>query len=262
MIFVSGLPKCLHEQKCCSIYRLWLASLLKDALNINVNQLLQSCSTAAVFFHLLLPVLVRGCLCYFACLMSECAKVFFFFLHVRIFYVFALSDEFPELQRKLQSALTLEVEAVRFLKEEPQKMDSMLKRVRALTETLSCMRRYLEKNPPVVHHFHYWNLSSFFHFFSFPNRQVSGSSRSARADPLKQGPPTIHSPHSSPTLQPRCSVKVPPFSVNLTSSASPATARRMSTEATHHDHNTSFTPNLRPDSSAAMQVLQQFKHNH
>lgn len=187
---------------------------------------------------------------------------FFFFLHVRIFYVFALSDEFPELQRKLQSALTLEVEAVRFLKEEPQKMDSMLKRVRALTETLSCMRRYLEKNPPVVHHFHYWNLSSFFHFFSFPNRQVSGSSRSARADPLKQGPPTIHSPHSSPTLQPRCSVKVPPFSVNLTSSASPATARRMSTEATHHDHNTSFTPNLRPDSSAAMQVLQQFKHNH
>ncbi|XP_011484661.1 sickle tail protein isoform X2 [Oryzias latipes] len=137
----------------------------------------------------------------------------------------SLKNEFPELQRKLQSALTLEVEAVRFLKEEPQKMDSMLKRVRALTETLSCMRR-----------------------------QVSGSSRSARADPLKQGPPTIHSPHSSPTLQPRCSVKVPPFSVNLTSSASPATARRMSTEATHHDHNTSFTPNLRPDSSAAMQA--------
>ena len=36
----------------------------------------------------------------------------------------------------------MEVEAVRFLKEEPLKMDSMLKRVRALTETLSGLRRY------------------------------------------------------------------------------------------------------------------------
>lgn len=49
--------------------------------------------------------------------------------------------EFPALQTKMRSVLRVEVEAVRFLKEEPHKMDSMLKRVKALTETLSCLRR-------------------------------------------------------------------------------------------------------------------------
>lgn len=48
--------------------------------------------------------------------------------------------EFPALQSKMQAVLRMEVEAVRFLKEEPQKMDNMLKRVKALTETLSCLR--------------------------------------------------------------------------------------------------------------------------
>ncbi|XP_076149544.1 sickle tail protein homolog isoform X7 [Alosa pseudoharengus] len=52
-----------------------------------------------------------------------------------------LKGEFPGLQTKMRSVLRVEVEAVRFLKEEPHKMDSMLKRVRALTETLSCLRR-------------------------------------------------------------------------------------------------------------------------
>lgn len=41
----------------------------------------------------------------------------------------------------MRAVLRVEVEAVRFLKEEPHKMDSMLKRVKALTETLSCLRR-------------------------------------------------------------------------------------------------------------------------
>jgi len=48
---------------------------------------------------------------------------------------------FPELQMKMRSVLRLEMEAVRFLKEEPHKMDSMLKRVKALTEALSGLRR-------------------------------------------------------------------------------------------------------------------------
>lgn len=42
----------------------------------------------------------------------------------------------------MRSVLRVEVEAVRFLKEEPHKMDSMLKRVKALTEALSALRRY------------------------------------------------------------------------------------------------------------------------
>ncbi|XP_037386964.1 sickle tail protein homolog isoform X1 [Pygocentrus nattereri] len=53
----------------------------------------------------------------------------------------ALKGEFPELQLKMRSVLRVEVEAVRFLKEEPHKMDSMLKRVKALTETLGSLRR-------------------------------------------------------------------------------------------------------------------------
>ncbi|MEQ2258447.1 hypothetical protein XENORESO_019731, partial [Xenotaenia resolanae] len=51
-----------------------------------------------------------------------------------------LKGEFPLLQAKMRSVLRLEVEAVRFLKEEPHKMDSMLTRVKALTETLSSLR--------------------------------------------------------------------------------------------------------------------------
>ncbi len=51
------------------------------------------------------------------------------------------SGEFPALQMKMRAVLKVEVEAVRFLKEEPYKMDSMLKRVKALTDTLSGLRR-------------------------------------------------------------------------------------------------------------------------
>ncbi|XP_053083431.1 sickle tail protein homolog isoform X2 [Pangasianodon hypophthalmus] len=51
-----------------------------------------------------------------------------------------LKGEFPALQSRMHAVLRMEVEAVRFLKEEPQKMDNMLKRVKALTETLSSLR--------------------------------------------------------------------------------------------------------------------------
>lgn len=53
-----------------------------------------------------------------------------------------LKGEFPALQLKMRAVLRVEVEAVRFLKEEPHKMDNMLKRVKALTDTLSGLRRY------------------------------------------------------------------------------------------------------------------------
>ncbi|KAI4887535.1 hypothetical protein NFI96_017099, partial [Prochilodus magdalenae] len=55
--------------------------------------------------------------------------------------VFYVPGEFPALQLKMRSVLRVEVEAVRFLKEEPHKMDSMLKRVKVLTETLGNLRR-------------------------------------------------------------------------------------------------------------------------
>ncbi|TMS16155.1 Sickle tail protein [Larimichthys crocea] len=51
----------------------------------------------------------------------------------------------------MRAVLRVEVEAVKFLKEEPHKLDSMLKRVKSLTDTLSSLRRCategLQKGP-------------------------------------------------------------------------------------------------------------------
>ncbi|XP_051910032.1 sickle tail protein homolog isoform X14 [Hippocampus zosterae] len=52
-----------------------------------------------------------------------------------------LKGEFPALQTRMRAVLRVEVEAVKFLKEEPHKLDSMLKRVKSLTDTLSSLRR-------------------------------------------------------------------------------------------------------------------------
>uniref|UniRef100_A0A8C4F1I7 Si:ch211-285f17.1 n=1 Tax=Dicentrarchus labrax TaxID=13489 RepID=A0A8C4F1I7_DICLA len=52
-----------------------------------------------------------------------------------------LKGEFPALQTRMRAVLRVEVEAVKFLKEEPHKLDSMLKRVKSLTDTLSMENR-------------------------------------------------------------------------------------------------------------------------
>ncbi|XP_053569916.1 sickle tail protein homolog isoform X1 [Bombina bombina] len=62
-----------------------------------------------------------------------------------------LKGEFPCLQNKMRAVLRVEVEAVRFLKEEPHKLDSLLKRIRNMTDALSSLRRHVtdgsSKNP-------------------------------------------------------------------------------------------------------------------
>ncbi|XP_023660552.2 sickle tail protein homolog isoform X3 [Paramormyrops kingsleyae] len=58
----------------------------------------------------------------------------------------ALKGEFPALQGRMRAVLRVEVEAVRFLKEEPHKLDSMLKKVRSLRETLGCLRSHVSGN--------------------------------------------------------------------------------------------------------------------
>lgn len=55
--------------------------------------------------------------------------------------VASFSGEFPALQTRMRAVLRVEVEAVKFLKEEPHKLDSMLKRVKSLTDTLGSLRR-------------------------------------------------------------------------------------------------------------------------
>ncbi|XP_060104341.1 sickle tail protein homolog isoform X3 [Heteronotia binoei] len=55
--------------------------------------------------------------------------------------VATLKGDFPTLQNKMRAILRVEVEAVRFLKEEPHKLDILLKRVRNMTDTLTTLRR-------------------------------------------------------------------------------------------------------------------------
>ncbi|KAJ6666733.1 hypothetical protein lerEdw1_020457 [Lerista edwardsae] len=57
--------------------------------------------------------------------------------------VATLKGEFPTLQNKMRAVLRIEVEAVRFLKEEPHKLDVLLKRVRSMTDTLTILRRHV-----------------------------------------------------------------------------------------------------------------------
>ncbi|XP_076000099.1 SRC kinase signaling inhibitor 1 isoform X2 [Genypterus blacodes] len=52
-----------------------------------------------------------------------------------------LKNQFPGLQSKMRVVLRVEVEAVKFLKEEPHRLDALLKRCKTITDTLATMRR-------------------------------------------------------------------------------------------------------------------------
>uniref|UniRef100_A0A3B5A0Y1 Sickle tail protein homolog n=1 Tax=Stegastes partitus TaxID=144197 RepID=A0A3B5A0Y1_9TELE len=159
-----------------------------------------------------------------------------------------LKGVFPELQVKMRSVLRLEVEAVRFLKEEPHMMDSMLKRVKALTETLSSLRRCVSES-------------------TSPAR--SAKVESVIVQETDRGLPKNQSPQSSPKPQPRSSVRSPlPTSVLsgsqtevcLSGSASPIMARRMkSTSASvaqpsHQNPSAPLTPTNGRDSPTVTKV--------
>ncbi|MCJ8744749.1 hypothetical protein PDJAM_G00122110 [Pangasius djambal] len=103
-----------------------------------------------------------------------------------------LKGEFPALQSRMHAVLRMEVEAVRFLKEEPQKMDNMLKRVKALTETLSSLR-------------------------------IRATEGSLRPDPISMKPESLDSPRlarDSATTQQHLSSN--PTHFTITSSSNPA----------------------------------------
>ncbi|XP_038559883.1 SRC kinase signaling inhibitor 1 isoform X2 [Micropterus salmoides] len=52
-----------------------------------------------------------------------------------------LKNQFPGLQSKMRVVLRVEVEAVKFLKEEPHRLDALLKRCKTITDTLANMRK-------------------------------------------------------------------------------------------------------------------------
>ncbi|XP_077413317.1 sickle tail protein isoform X2 [Vanacampus margaritifer] len=128
-----------------------------------------------------------------------------------------LKGEFPELQVKMRSVLRLEMDAVRFLKEEPHKMDYMLKRVKALTEALSSLRRCVSES-------------------TSPSKGTQVES--LKVSEADQEPPLTNSPQSSPQPQPRASVRGPQAIAsssltqpepNYAAAASPVTPRRVKT---------------------------------
>ncbi|XP_029444557.1 sickle tail protein homolog isoform X12 [Rhinatrema bivittatum] len=73
--------------------------------------------------------------------------------------VASLKGEFPPLQNKMRAVLRVEVEAVKFLKEEPHKLDCLLKRIRSMTDVLTTLRRQvtegLLKDSSSTHTVHY-----------------------------------------------------------------------------------------------------------
>ncbi|TWW70200.1 SRC kinase signaling inhibitor 1 SNAP-25-interacting protein [Takifugu flavidus] len=52
-----------------------------------------------------------------------------------------LKNQFPGLQSKMRVVLRVEVEAVKFLKEEPHRLDALLKRCKTISDTLNTMRK-------------------------------------------------------------------------------------------------------------------------
>ncbi|XP_072536217.1 SRC kinase signaling inhibitor 1 isoform X2 [Salminus brasiliensis] len=56
-----------------------------------------------------------------------------------------LKNQFPTLQSKMRVVLRVEVEAVKFLKEEPLRLDALLKRCRNITDTLALLRRQVSE---------------------------------------------------------------------------------------------------------------------
>ncbi|XP_028310482.1 SRC kinase signaling inhibitor 1 isoform X2 [Gouania willdenowi] len=52
-----------------------------------------------------------------------------------------LKNQFPGLQSKMRVVLRVEVEAVKFLKEEPHRLDALLKRCKSITDTLATIRK-------------------------------------------------------------------------------------------------------------------------
>ncbi|XP_026142239.1 sickle tail protein homolog isoform X4 [Carassius auratus] len=152
-----------------------------------------------------------------------------------------LKGEFPALQMKMRAVLRVEVEAVRFLKEEPHKMDSMLKRVKALTDTLSGLRRYANDS--------YNHTSDPVQVKAFPADSVSFVEEYSSPKPVCE----------SPTLQPRSPAKDTCSEPVL---SSPVTVHRIQTApVSAHHPSPPLTPTHGRDSPTVAKVSPRSREN-
>ncbi|XP_073704397.1 sickle tail protein homolog isoform X3 [Garra rufa] len=152
-----------------------------------------------------------------------------------------LKGDFPALQMKMRAVLRVEVEAVRFLKEEPHKMDSMLKRVKALTDTLSGLRRYASES-----HNH---TSDPVQVKALPADSLSFVEEYRSPKPVRE----------SPTPQPRSPAKV---SYSEPVPSSPVSVHRIQTapSSTHHP-SPPLTPTHGRDSPTVAKVSPRSREN-
>ncbi|KAM5339061.1 sickle tail protein homolog isoform 17-T19 [Glossophaga mutica] len=126
--------------------------------------------------------------------------------------VASLKGEFPTLQNKMRAILRIEVEAVRFLKEEPHRLDSLLQRVRSMTDILTMLRRHvtdgLLKGTDAAQAAHYVAMEKATASEVLKNQeeasQASGQPPQGKAVPRDMKadvmPLTVHRAQSSPVL--------------------------------------------------------------
>ncbi|KAM6897599.1 SRC kinase signaling inhibitor 1-like isoform 2-T3 [Xenentodon cancila] len=89
-----------------------------------------------------------------------------------------LKNQFPNLQCKMRVVLRVEVEAVKFLKEEPHRLDALLKRCNTMTDALSTLRRQVTEGV--------WKVQD--DFSSQPQKRAEDPSRSSDLDILNSPP--------------------------------------------------------------------------
>ncbi|XP_053553716.1 SRC kinase signaling inhibitor 1 [Bombina bombina] len=99
-----------------------------------------------------------------------------------------LKAQFPSLQSKMRVVLRVEVEAVKFLKEEPHRLDGLLKRCKIITDTLAQIRSPLYFSRQVDEGV--WNTPENLHNSS-PKQVTSGSEFKKNTDfEFPASPPT------------------------------------------------------------------------
>ncbi|XP_075033142.1 SRC kinase signaling inhibitor 1 isoform X10 [Mixophyes fleayi] len=93
-----------------------------------------------------------------------------------------LKAQFPSLQSKMRIVLRVEVEAVKFLKEEPHRLDGLLKRCKMVTDTLAQIRKQVEEGV--------WNTPENLHNPSSKQMAADGEFSKGTGFELPTSPPS------------------------------------------------------------------------
>ncbi|KAG8446893.1 hypothetical protein GDO86_014372 [Hymenochirus boettgeri] len=116
-----------------------------------------------------------------------------------------LKAQFPSLQSKMRVVLRVEVEAVKFLKEEPHRLDGLLKRCRMVTDTLAQIRKQVDEGV--------WNTPENLH--SQSPKQMTSFPKCTEFE-LPSSPPTNFHESQTQGWEPVCSSEVASHNTNPT----------------------------------------------